>query len=290
MDVALDMEDPMAVTQNVVLSYDDVTPIEEYTESQALEHSATEETGSISLAARIGTTKAYFMPEAGANRAGKRKHDDDEEEAEDVNNIEDSDIPSNTSIRENALLLNGTPISHLPTNNIFAYATHFDTKPTALEWIDDTTCILVFPTRASARTAYNNLSKSKSEDALDNDCITAHPIPVAIWPPEDRINSSLGKGEGLKGTIHLRWATPWDVKQKGAKQQSGFYKRYGQSARHDGPGEEPAGKRRRRDVDKAEQKAELDQELDSFLTADPEDAPPSPPSKMRSDLPTVPVT
>lgn len=270
----------MAAAQDADLLYDDVTPIEEYAEPPSLEHRLSDDTGSVSLAARIGTTKAYFMPEIGANRPGKRKR---EEEKED--HVDDTeDTPTNTSIRENAILLNGTPISHLPTNNIFAYATHFDTKPTALEWIDDTTCILVFPTRTAARTAYSNMSKSSSEGILEDHFITAHPVPIALWPPEERINSSLGKGEGLKGIIRLRWATPWDVKQRGAKQQSEFYKRYGQTAGRDGDSSKGlVGKRRRRDVSEAEEKAELDQELDSFLTTEPEEALPSPPSKMRSD-------
>jgi hypothetical protein len=43
-------------------------------------------------------------------------------------------------MRANALLLHGTPVSSLPTARIFAYATHFDARPVALEWVNDDTC------------------------------------------------------------------------------------------------------------------------------------------------------
>jgi hypothetical protein len=166
-----------------------------------------------------------------------------------------------------------------------------------LEWVDDTTCILVFETKASARLAYRYLLKSASEEPDFEGCITAKSIPIALWPPEERINKSLGKGEGLKGVIRMRWARTEDVKQKGAKNQSQFYKKHGTAA-----GKElfngrdlPPPKRRRRDdgVDDELERAQLDDELDAFLAADDDeeeveevveptrDA--SPPSKMRSD-------
>ncbi|KAH8106062.1 hypothetical protein BXZ70DRAFT_413485 [Cristinia sonorae] len=257
------------------LPYDDVVP----TDEPILQHRIGHATESVSLASRLSTTKVYVIPETYAStaRTGKRKHEDEDED--------DKEIPSNTSIRENAILLHGTPISHLPTNNIFAYATAFDTKPTALEWIDDTTCILVFPTRISARTAFSNLSKPGAEVDLDDGFIAAKSVPVTLWPAEDRINSSLGKSEGLKGAMRIRWATPSDVKQRGANKQSEFYKRYGRSAGREGDMEAAVDgpKRRRRDMNEADRKAELDDELDQFLSEDKEQVAPSPPSKMRSD-------
>ena len=140
------------------------------------------------------------------------------------------------------------PISHLPTSNIFAYATHFDAHPMGLEWIDDTTCILVFESKSDARAAFRTLQKSLAEEpSLEDDTVTAKPIPVAIWPAEDRINATLGKGEGLKGILRMRWARTEDVKKRGAKKESEFYKKYGEHAGktfEDGP---PLSKRRRPD-------------------------------------------
>ena len=188
--------------------------------------------------------------------------------------------------RENAILLHGSPISHLPTSNIFAYATHFDAHPLGLEWIDDTTCVLVFESKADARTAFRTLQKSLAEEpSLEDSTVTAKPIPIAIWPAEDRINATLGKSEGLKGILRMRWARVDDVKKRGAKKESEFYKKYGQNAGktfEEGP---PPVKRRRPEgtVSEAAERAKLDEELDNFLAEDDDARPPSPPSKMRSD-------
>ncbi|KIP09862.1 hypothetical protein PHLGIDRAFT_18501 [Phlebiopsis gigantea 11061_1 CR5-6] len=193
---------------------------------------------------------------------------------------------SDPSLRDNAILLHGSPISNLPTDNIFAYTTHFDAHPIGLEWIDDTTCILVFPSKGAARTAFRVLTKSYAEDPSEEGFITSKPIPVALWPPEERINRSLGKGEGLKGTIKMRWALTSDVKKKGANKDSQFYKKHGRGA---GKGEEenfPTKKRRIEDdrAGEAQERSRLDDELDAFLAEGEEDArPPSPPSKMRAD-------
>lgn len=170
-----------------------------------------------------------------------------------------------TTVRDNALLFHGTPISHLSTTSIFAYATHFDAHPIALEWIDDTTCILVFSSRSAARSAYRNLTKSPTEDPSPEGFLTAKPVPVALWPAEDRIHKSLGKSEGLKGVIQMRWATVSDVKSKGSWETSEFYKKYGRKAGKPEEGEEHAHKRRKamEEGDRWE-KGNLDDELDTI--------------------------
>ena len=188
--------------------------------------------------------------------------------------------------RENAILLHGSPISHLPTSNIFAYATHFDAHPLGLEWVDDTTCVLVFDSKTDARSAFRFLQKSLAEEpAFDDNSVTAKPIPTPIWPAEDRINAALDKSEGLKGILRMRWARADDVKKKGAKKQSEFYRKYGHNAGktfEEGP---PPPKRRRpqESITHSVTRAQLDEELDSFLAEDDDAPTPSPPSKMRSD-------
>ncbi|KAF9004743.1 hypothetical protein BDQ17DRAFT_1390226 [Cyathus striatus] len=246
------------------LSYDDTVAYEEQV--------PTEEERVASLANRIGRTKVYLLSETTSQaRIGKRKHGEDSE----VSVEDEIEIDQDQVHRSNALLLHGSPVADLPTARIFAYATHFDAHPIALEWVDDHTCVLVFESSSAARTGFSHLQKVDAEEP-DEDGETAQP--------------HLGQGEGLKGIIKMRWARTDDVKKRGAKQESEFYRKHGADA-----GKElingrdlPLAKRRRREedpIDEAAQRAKLDSELDEFLAQeDEEDAvPPSPPSKMRSD-------
>ncbi|KAK7471203.1 hypothetical protein VKT23_002612 [Stygiomarasmius scandens] len=217
--------------------------------------------------------------------------------------LEDVDMNQDPSIRSNALLLTGSPVSHLPTARIFAYATHFEARPLGLEWVDDKTCVLVFESSAAARTALELLSKSPEEEPDAEGCITAKSIPIALWPPEERINKSLGKGgEGLKGVLRIRWAKHDDVKKRGAKRESEFYRKHGSTAGketingRDLPNAINPSKKRRVGADERLNKESLDEDLDR-IRADGESGillgleeaeeevldPPSPPSKMRSD-------
>jgi hypothetical protein len=178
--------------------------------------------------------------------------------------------------RNNALLLQGTPISSLPTSRLFAYATHFDAKPLGLEWIDDTTCVLVFASQSAARTAQRHLQKSATEEEDDDGFVTAKSVPIVLWPPEERINKTLGKGDGLKGVIRMRWARKDDAKKKGASKASEFYRKHGQGAgkevwnpetgRMEVPQEElDHPQKRRRHSSPLPGHAELDDEMDRFL-------------------------
>ncbi|KAJ7499384.1 hypothetical protein FB451DRAFT_1205262 [Mycena latifolia] len=242
-----------------------------------------------SLANRIGTSKVYLLSESVA-RVGKRKHGE-----EDALDAEDIEMDEDIGYRGNALLLHGSPIANLPTASLFAYATHFDAHPLGLEWVDDERCVFVFESKADARAAYKFLQKHITEEPDVEGYITAKPIPVAIWPPEERINNSLGKGQGLKGTIRMRWAKNDDVKKRGAKKDSQFYKKHGWTAGKeqfdDGTAPTPPKRQRRGSSGQDEiEKAALDAELDEFIRAEddpepePEPAvPSSPQSKMRSD-------
>ena len=197
------------------------------------------------------------------------------------------------SYRQNAILFQGPPIKELPTAHLFAYATSFDARPMGLEWISDDTCVFVFETKAAARAARKALQKSATteEDGEDNEgFIIAKSIPTILWPPEQRINATLGKGEGLKGVMRMRWATHDDVKKKGAKKESDFYRKYGSTAgKPEVVGLEAPRKRRRRgnevdSVDAILEKTRLDDDLDSFLAeSEAEEKTPEPPSKMYSD-------
>jgi hypothetical protein len=256
--------DGVSAPDLTTLSYDESIPYE----SQVPTHPSNDPERA-TLLNRIGNTKVYLLSDTAQARFAKRKRTEGDDD-DDVDMEEETTL----TLRANALLLTGTPISHLPTARIFAYATHFDTHPMGLEWLDDNSCILVYESTASARTAHRYLQKSATEDMDADGFTTAKPIPITIWPPEERITKSLGKGQGLKGVIRMRWAKADDVKKKGAKKESEFYKKYGETAGKEDEGGEVSQKRRRRDDPIV--RSQLDDDLDAFVGADK-------PSKMRSD-------
>jgi len=191
------------------------------------------------------------------------------------------DATADESLRPNAILLQGMPIANLPTSNIFAYVGNYDVKPIGLEWIDDTTCVLVFETKRVAVASYTHLLKSSEEQPDVFGLSAAQPIPPGITPKKSESGDveAVVSGSDLFGGIRMRWARKGDVKQKGAKGQSKFYQRHGEMAGKDGRGffDNPPSKRKRRETDE-EIRARLDQDLEHFTTGE---VPPS--SKMRSD-------
>lgn len=267
-----DMSEP----QPELLSYDDTVPYEAQVEPQP---------DASSLASRIGRGKIYLLSDAASSlhRPPKRVGVDEDEDMEDADGL--SEDPER---RPNALFFTGLPISHLPTTRIFAYATHFDAHPLGLEWVSDTTCVLVFESVAAARRAHAALEKVPGEEpSIDDGSVTAKPIPIALWPADERISRTLGLGststedgeaerqrrrDGLSAPLRMRWARKDDVKKKGARNESEFYRKHGRQAGketvngRDMPGA-GLGKRRRDDdmEDDAATRARLDEELDAFL-------------------------
>ncbi|KAF9779553.1 hypothetical protein BJ322DRAFT_1088140 [Thelephora terrestris] len=237
-----------------------------------------------SLASRIGKTKVYLYSESdAASMLGKRKHEPEGEEAEEETegngNVVDDD--TDESLRPNAILLQGMPISNLPTSNIFAYVGHYDVKPIGLEWVDDTTCVLVFETRRAAVASFDRLLMSGEEQPDVFGLNAAQPVPPGVSPqkPKSGDDEAVVSESDLFGGIRMRPARKDDVKQRGAKSQSRFYQRHGEMAGKDGRGffDDPPSKRKRRGADE-EIRARLDQDLENFAAG--EDAPLS---KMRSD-------
>ncbi|KAF9268363.1 hypothetical protein L218DRAFT_918925 [Marasmius fiardii PR-910] len=283
MDAALDVQPLQEQEPSSLLSYDDSIAYEDQ-----LSTNPSDEAG---LASRIGKSKVYLLSESsvGKVRPWHRKRGEEEKEVDITEEMDDVDMTEDPTQRSNAILVQGSPISHLPTARLFAYATHFDAHPMGLEWIDDNTCVFVFETKASARSGFQLLQKLADEERDYEGFVTAKPIPMAFWPPEERINKSLGKGDGLKGVIRMRWARLEDVKKKGAKRESEFYRKHGNTAGKElfnGRETQDATKRRKTDdpVDLQLQREKLDRELDDFLEEAPKDEEiEEPPSKMRSD-------
>ncbi|KAF8871589.1 hypothetical protein CPB85DRAFT_1351892 [Mucidula mucida] len=227
----------------VILSYSDTTPYEEQKES---------------LANRIGKTKVYLLEEEFSSRKKRKRSVSRSPTPEldvDMSVLADGD----PNERSNAILLVGPPISTLPT---------FGVTPLGLEWINDETCVLVFDGRGKAAKAFAALAKTQGEAPDEDGFMLAHNIPLTLLPPEERISQTLlapsepSAYTKARGLIRMRWALATDVKKRGAKRESEFYKR----------------KRRRRGED-------LDLELDNFLDDHSPEPEPEPilASRMRSD-------
>jgi hypothetical protein len=172
--------------------------------------------------------------------------------------------------------------------------------------------VLVFTSHKSALQAWSALCRTPLPfNTVSDDSGTSTPIevedakegfssaqqlPLALYPIEERINSVLGnysfhtlnnafivrtylghqKTNALKQAIRMRWARTTDVKERGARVKSEFYKRHGEQAgkdgllpfrsstAHDGA---TSGNKRRKQND-VETRRQLDAELDVFLVDD----------------------
>jgi hypothetical protein len=207
------------------------------------------------------------------------------------------------SLRPNALFLHGPPIAHLPTARLFAYATHFDARPLGLEWVNDTTCVLVFSSAKAARSAFAKLQRNADAAPDEEGLVEAHRVPITLWPAKALISKTVvdaqggrtagvdagseggEKGNELSAPLRLRWARIDDVKKRGAASSSRFYATHGETAgkevfnpatgRAEVPTavEEAALKRKRQRGNGGEDRVgpntrtvqDLDDELDSFL-------------------------
>ncbi|KZS98104.1 hypothetical protein SISNIDRAFT_449740 [Sistotremastrum niveocremeum HHB9708] len=246
MDVSLEITNQEITDQ--VLSYDEIPYDDQIAPLPALRD-------------RLGG-KVYVPPTV---KSTKRKHGADDQADEEA----DIEIPTGDDVyRTNALLITGHPISLLATKSIFSYVEHFDARPSALEWVNDQTLVLVYPSTARARAAQRTLRKSIAEEEDAEGHVTAKPVPVDLWPLEERVQNGLGldKKSGMKGRIKMRKARFDDVKKKGAKESSEFYRKHGEHAGKDEADVALARKRRRREGsdEGGSKRARLDAELDAI--------------------------
>jgi hypothetical protein len=192
-----------------------------------------------------------------------------------------------------------------------------------MEWVDDETCVLVFVSRKTALHGWGVLCRTPQPTnavsdnmegttpigvEVDEAFYPAQPLPLALYPIEERINTLLGnsiitfffiifqqtlfivnvclgtlKSNTLKETIRMRWARATDIKEHSARVKSEFYKRHGERAGKEGlpvfpgsnHGESTNGNKRQKRNDEEETRRRLDAELDLFLKED-ENAPSNP--------------
>jgi len=184
------------------------------------------------------------------------------------------DMDFELGYRQNALLLQGAPIAHLPTDQVFAYVTSYAPAPVGLEWVDDTTCVVLFtsPNVANAARRFLLENSPAEGDPLSDplELMPAKPVLEAAWPEKARVPEAEDTRAALQEQIFLRHAKLNDVKQRDAKNRSRFYSTYGTQAGREGYGQR---KRRREEDDEGEmsvgKRRALDDELDSYLMNEP---------------------
>jgi hypothetical protein len=139
-------------------------------------------------------------------------------------------------IRDNAILFRGEAIANLPTQRIFRYVSHCGTPPLGLEWVDDTNVVLVWSSVSEARNAYKSMREAGTFEIPEDDegFVPARPVPETLAPMEMRLEKALGKNVQDQAQMWMRWARAEDVKQKGNRNKSKFYEKYGENAGKEG--------------------------------------------------------
>ncbi|KZV71386.1 hypothetical protein PENSPDRAFT_577822 [Peniophora sp. CONT] len=257
------------------LSYDEKVPYEK-------------QVAEPSLADRISRNKLYLLADSTVAKSSKRKRGDDDGDLED-SVVEAEAAAEDTTYRPNALLITGTPISHLDNDKLFAYAAHYSVRPLGIEWVNDSTCVFVCKSSLAAEDALGQLQRDPKQEADGDGFVTARGIPMSMWPPEERISASLGKTSELRGVLRVRWARVDDVKKRGARRESEFYRKHNKDDRRPpalDEDEAPAKRRRQDDGPPKLTREDLDQELDTFLQQadeEPVEEDDAPISKMYAD-------
>ncbi|WVW82483.1 hypothetical protein I302_104494 [Kwoniella bestiolae CBS 10118] len=115
-------------------------------------------------------------------------------------------ISASTSspIKPNALYIKSDLIQHLSTSKVFSWTSGLGAGVMGIEWLNDTTLHLIFPTAASALIGLTVLSKAGFDPAEGDDPLlerSAHSVPISLLPlAEPEPVPSLEGQELLSGT------------------------------------------------------------------------------------------
>merc|ERR1712126_126469 len=178
----------------------------------------------------------------------------------DVKSLEWPPVPIdvNGELRSNALLLYG--VDNMSTTDVFEYFQLFG--PETIEWIDDSSCNVVWDDKSTVFNALDTLSKTygkllevqreaasellspESRNAPqvpvvikeeEDEVITHYENQIVIAPDEEEIDPKAIWRVGLpykRSQLFLRHATKQDRKLPGAAQRSEYYLKYGRNPRN----------------------------------------------------------
>ncbi|WVQ62003.1 uncharacterized protein L199_000136 [Kwoniella botswanensis] len=88
-------------------------------------------------------------------------------------------------IKPNALYVKSDLIQHLSTSKVFSWTSGLGAGVMGIEWLNDTTLHLIFPTAASALIGLTVLSKAGFDPAEGDDPLlerSAHSVPISLLP------------------------------------------------------------------------------------------------------------
>ncbi|BEJ10908.1 hypothetical protein CspHIS471_0103300 [Cutaneotrichosporon sp. HIS471] len=92
---------------------------------------------------------------------------------------------SESNIRPNALFVSSELIKHLSTAKVFTWVSEFGVGVMGIEWLNDSTLILLFPTPAAALLSLSMLAKAGFDPTEGDDPLmerAAHGFPSALLP------------------------------------------------------------------------------------------------------------
>ncbi|CAK9779876.1 hypothetical protein CC85DRAFT_286208 [Cutaneotrichosporon oleaginosum] len=112
-----------------------------------------------------------------------------------------------STIRPNALFVSSELIKHLSTAKVFTWASEFGVGIMGIEWLNDSTLILLFPTPAAALLSLSMLAKAGFDPTDGDDPLeerAAHGFPASLLPrrsptpePDRRVADLDAELEGL---------------------------------------------------------------------------------------------
>ncbi|KAK4683552.1 hypothetical protein P7C73_g6693, partial [Tremellales sp. Uapishka_1] len=173
-----------------------------------------------SLMGRMGKGKVYLMEETPAilHLGGEGRVRDNPRIQKLAQQLDDQDpmpwleaisATSPSPLRPLALLVRSDLIKHLSTSKVFSWTTGLGAEVMGIEWLNDETLLLLFPTTAATLLSLSILSKAGFDPAEGDDPLlerSAHSIPISLLPmaQPDPLDASAGQELLLEPTENTR--------------------------------------------------------------------------------------
>jgi hypothetical protein len=109
-------------------------------------------------------------------------------------------IGGGQDIRYSVLHLSGPPVTQCSTSRLFAYVTHFGAQPLGLEWVNDSSCNIVFSDASAARLAIEYLCPA----------VSISYAPLVPLPNDQELDQAVHKKKQLDNPDGEDVPSDWD--------------------------------------------------------------------------------